>query len=355
MVLLGAGASCSGDGDDDGGDGGDAAALGLAEAVASLPLMEGLPDDVVFGDLARAADVAGVELSGGPGDETVLRSIGAITGGPVGDDGELSPVSVRLPELGGYDQLGEMAAFADELGWSLADVDGFAEYRGVHNRVTVFAGDFDEDRLTAALGPPEDGVWVAGDPDQGAGSGSGAGAEPTAARPTGDPLWLALVDDRLVVARNEAVLAGVRSGTGSTLADDPIFRPLTEALDEAGAYAATLSGRTLAAPEACPTALPEAIAGVASGIADDDGPVVVLAYANASPAGADANAAALASLLAEGASSRSGRPWSGQVEVEGIDVEGPTVVARLRLRDGASPSLWFDVVRDADNIVSSCA
>lgn len=359
-------AACSSGGDDDSSGGGGAAGDGIAAQLASLPARSGSDAaTVAFGDLAQAAELAGVELTGSPdGDladddlQALLRTLNAVTGGPLGES-ERSSVAAVTPEAAHAERLQELAAFVDEVGWSVFDVDRFVEYQVPPNIVTVMEGRFDEDRLTEALGEPDDGVWVVGNPE-------GLSVDETSpARPIGEALWISLVDDdRLIVTRTAEDMEAVRSGDGESLADADALAALAEALDGEDVYSAVLydgpTGADLgrSSPEdaeaMCREALPEPVVGVGTGITDDDGPVMVVAHLHVDGAAAGANAEALEALVTDGASMRTRQPWSESLEVDSVEADGNVTVARFRLVDPSDAGMWRQVLLERDNLVSSC-
>jgi hypothetical protein len=364
VVLLVA-AGCS-SGDDGGGGGLGAGGGAVGDRLEQLPLPSSLDSEAIFsvgyGDLAEAASLAEVELSGsadGGGDvDQMLQQVLAMTGGPLGDD-ERSPVVALTPEAAHIERLVDVQEFIDEVGWSVFDVRQFVESQTQPDMVTVMEGEFDEDRITEALGEPEDGVWVAGDPE-----GLDIGGS-SAARPIGEPLWLSLVDDRLVVARTAEDMDAVRSSDGPSVADDEVMAGLAEGLDGAGVYSALLYRGDLAFPgtgsatpdevEArCEDALPEPFVGVGVGIADDDGPVVVLTYVHTDDSAAEATAEALQGLVEDSASASDGQPWSEIFEIDEIGADGNVTVARLRPTDPGSAAIWRQLVLQRGNLVSFC-
>lgn len=360
-------AACSSGGDDDDGGGG-AGGDGIAGHLASLPARSGNdPSTVAFGDLATAAELADVDLteleipSSGDADamQPLLQAVNAMTGGPV-DESESSSVAAVTPDAAHVERLVELAAFVEEVGWSVLDVDRFVEYQVPPNVVTVMEGRFDEDRLNEALGEPDDGVWVVGDPD-----GDLSLNDVSAARPIGEALWLSLVDDdRLVVTRTAEDMEAVRSGEGESLADEDALTTLAEALDGEDVYSAVLHDGPMGAdlgrvtPEQveamCEEALPEPVVAVGTGITDDDGPVMVLAHLHADGDAAEANAEALEALVAGGASMRTREPWSETLEVDSVEADGNVTVARLRLVEPSRAGLWRRILLERDNLVSSC-
>jgi len=368
LAILLLPAACS-SGDDDGGGGLAGDGDGVAATLASLPLPSSVDEDaaltVAYGDLARAAQLAGIELPESPEaaelDEQ-LAVLNTITGVLVSDDGERTPVAVVPPEAAHVEQLVDVEAFVDDVGWSVFDVRRFVELQAQPDNLTVMEGEFDESRLTEALGEPEDGVWIAGNPD-------GMDIDDiTPARPVGEPLWLTLDDERLVVARSADQMEAVRDGgTGTpTLADDDVMVALAEAVDAADAYSALLYRGTLSfdfasvvetpeqAEELCAAALQEPFAGVATAITDDDGPVFVLAYVHADADAAEANAETLEGLVDEGTSLRTRGPWSDQFEVDDIATDGPVLTARLRPTDATPAAIWQQLVLQRENLVTYC-
>ena len=343
-------AACSSGGE----EGGSADSVAASLAVMP-PRPEHVSSDITYGDLAEAADLAGVELPDLPADgdegdvEDVLRSLTAMTGGPAPDGGDLSPVVAALPSASHFDAMEDLPGFAEEVGWSIVDVDGFVD---IGPAATVLQGDFDEDRLTEALGDPgDDGVWIAGNQD-----GTTDTLDRTAARQLGEALWLSLVDDRLVVTHDADVMATVRAvgeGEGESLADNETLASLAEGLDGVGVYSALLTDLPPISRVACDESL-EDYRGVAVGIADDDGPVVVLVYDHADAAAAAANAATVEHLVTDGESLASGEPWSERLAVDDITTDGARVVARLRPTEPAGAGIWRQIYAANDNLVALC-
>ena len=365
LLLL---AACSSDDDGGGGlsgGGGD----GVEAMLGSLPIPSSVDEDatlvVAYGDLARAARLAGVELPESPDAaafEEQIAAIGAITGQQVSDDGERAPVAVVPPEAAHVEQLIDVEAFVDDVGWSVFDVRRYVELQAPPDNVTVMEGGFDEARITEALGEPDGGVWTAGDTE-----GLDI-ANTTPARPLGEPLWLALDDDRLVVTHAADEMEAVQGGGSGTptVADDDVMVALAGAVDDADVYSALLYRGTLSfdfasgvetpeqVEEQCADALQEPFAGVATAIADDDGPVFVIAYVHADADAAEANAETLQGVVDEGSSLRTGEPWSEQLEVDEIATDGPVLTARLRPIDPARTAMWQQLVLQRDNLVTYC-
>jgi hypothetical protein len=371
-LVLVAGACSDGDGSDGlegaGGSEGSVGGVGtIAGGLAALPESGEDTESIVWGDMARAAEIAGLERPDDPGDsEAVVDYLQPLTAGRVDPD-TTAPVMVVPPEAAGADRLAEMDAFADELGWSLLDVDRFIERQTAPDIVTVMEGRFDEGAITDALGEQSEGLWVAGDPD----------GEPfqqdlqdiTVARPLGQSLWMGLDGDRLTVARSpDSAESAGSDGEGPTLADDEPLAELAAALDAEDPYAAMLVRPGLSAdpvnmratPEMadalCDAVLPAETTAVATGLTDDDGPVYLIALAHGSSGAADANARALEELIAEGSSIATRRSWSDLVTLDGVEVTGDdrVVVARLRQTEPGPPGLWYQIVQQRESLVSHC-
>lgn len=288
-----------------------------------------------------------------------------LTGG-ISTAGDGARAVVPLPYLIGPQWFTALAEVDDELGWTPADIRQFIEYAAPPNSATVMTGDFPLERLSAAMGPPSNGVWLLGpddfeiDPQ-----------ERTAARQLGESLRLALDGDRLVVARSlpitRLVLATVQGGPGATLAEDPLIGALAAALDQADAHQATLlSGLDFGAPPAAaqstdgagaPLVLPERFDALAlgGGMAGDE-VVGLLAYAHTDVDAAERNASGLDDLISNGSSLISDRPWAESIErhsIEVIDIDGVSVVlARLHLAEDRSTSLLVRWAEMWDGIVT---
>lgn len=381
-LLVGA---CGGDDDDSGGGsgaGGSGASGGsgsggdletVAGALAAVPAggsggSGGEHQTVLWGDLGRAAAIADVTV---PEDHTDADAVAdyfqILTNGRVDAD-TASPVLVLPPAEAGAARVAQIEEFTDEMGWNLLDVARFVERQTLPDMLTVLEGAFDEGALTEAMGEPvSDGLWAAGDPE--AEDFSQDLNDRTAARPLGQTLWMDLDGERMALARRRATAeaaAGAGSGgDAATLADDEVYAALAGGLDSAEVYGAMLVSPGLTAgprqltPEqataVCDGALPAPTAGVATGIAEDDGAVYVLTLAHDSPEAAEANAAAVEEIVAEGESLVSRERWSDMVTLDGVDVtDGSVVVARLRPVETGPPALWYQLVMERDGLVSHC-
>lgn len=372
VVLAGA---CSDEGDS--GRGSDVGLRSLSAALEVLPESGEEVETVLWGDLVTAAELTGFDRPDDPSDEEAVADyLVRVTAGRT-DSGPREPVLVVPPDVAGVERSAGLDAFAEELGWSILDVDRFVERRTPLDVVTVLEGSFDEGRFDQAMGEPSEGMWVAGDPDAEDFEQDLDGA--TAARPLGVSLWHGLAGDLLSVAPARGTAAAARDAAAGdsrepALADDEALAGLAEGLDAQDPYAALLvrPGLDLAANvpagaqpagSSCDHALPEATTAVATGIAADAGrlPVYLVALAHETAAAADANGNALERIVADGVRAASNQPWSELVTVEGVDVsdDGLVVVARLRPIEPSPgnlgpPTLWYDLIIQRDALVAHC-
>jgi hypothetical protein len=379
LPALLIGVTACGDDDDGGGGGafggGEGAAGDLetiAGSLASLP-DNGEDQTIVWGDLARAAEIAGLDRPTYPADEQAMVDyLMTVTGTRSEETDTGTPVAVMPPEAAHAESAADQTAFVDDVGWSLLQVDRFVERQSPPDSITVLDGDFDEDALTDALGEPTDGVWEAGSGEPGEVDVAGS----TPARPLGESLWLALAGDGgpLTVTRDPGTSAEVGDALAGdadgVLDDDVSLAALATALDDQSAYGALLLrpgingvsalGQSVSPEQAeqlCDQLLPQPTAAVATGVtADDDGPVILIALAHVSAEAASANADALEEMVTNGSSILSNEPWSERLELDGVETTGHdlVVVARLRPVERIGTRLWYDIVMRRDNLVTAC-
>jgi hypothetical protein len=379
-VLTITSATACGD-DDTGGTGDPDAAPRLdtvTGALATLPEAGAEPTGILWGDLARAAEIAGLERPTDPTDGDAVRAyLQGLTGvrpDAAARDGGTT-VALVPPQVARIEPSTDLGLFVDDVGWSILQVDRFVEVDPTGDGVTVLEGTFDDDALTAALGDAGDGTWVAGSAEP----GGVAPDDRSPARPIGESLWLSGGDRHLSISRSpdaiEAATA-LRGRGDDGLGADPVLAGLATALDEQSAYAALLVRPGINDPAVgilgagsagtgdpaddiaafCDQLLTEGTTGVATGVAEHDGTVIVVALAHESPAAAAANAAALEEMIANGTSRYAERPWRDLVELDGIvtTAEDLVTVARLRPSDPADTNLWYDLVQTRDTLVNSC-
>jgi hypothetical protein len=377
LVLAVPAVGCGDDDDGGGGAFGGGADAGLANvsgALAALP-DNGEDQTVVWGDLARATEIAGLERPTDLADtDAVLDYLMAVTGTVRDEDDTREPVAVVPPDVAQIDRAADIQGFTDDVGWNILQVDRFAERQSPPDSITLLDGDFDDADLTTAMGEPTDGVWVAG-------SGGEPGEldvdEISPARPLGESMWLSRNggDGLLSVTRSAesaatADAAAAGNPKGAVLGDDASLAGLAGALDEQEAYGALvvrpgingLGAVGAVTPEQaerlCGEMLPEPTAALATGItADDEGPVLLVVLAHLSSDAASANADALETIVTEGGSVVSGQPWSERFTLDGVETTGDDdliVVARLRPTEAIGARLWYDVVVQRDSLVTSC-
>jgi hypothetical protein len=121
---------------------------------------------ISMADIDRAADAAGIERPGDTTDEdAVFEYLQLMSGHSI--DGDEPPVATLFPSPAELAHLApdRLPEFIDEVGWSVIDVSWFVEQSQPPQVFTVMGGDFDEDRLTNAMGSPEGDLWRLGGED----------------------------------------------------------------------------------------------------------------------------------------------------------------------------------------------
>ena len=320
---------------------------------------------VAMADLDRAAQLAGVERPPDAGNvDAVIEYANAVTGIPASDSEGPADVAALTPATAHVERLAEVDQFDDELGWSIADVSWFAEAQTPPNTFMVAGGDFDEARMSDAMGERQDGMWRLGGED-----GEVDVSNVTAARPLGESLRLALDDGRLIVGRSTPPVEEVVDGGARTLADNEVLGSLAQAMDDNDAYSAMFVAGGLfaidpavllrggdpeeALAQAQEQVLPQPFLGVAGGITSaDDEPVVLFAYVHPNAEAAQANADALRRIVEQGQSLQSREPWSNLLTVDDISADGATVVARLGLGEQGKPQLPYHILTSRDSLVT---
>ena len=285
----------------------------LAAVPASTPLLAS------FADVGRVLELDGVERPpGDAGDDRVADLARAVTG--------LGTKRVVPGELGRIAR--KATSMRAEVGFSVADVDQWVEAGTPPNQVTRVTGRIATDAVVAAATTFEpyaatavrstrDGFEVirfGGDNERAPGSSS-------TWRRIGVGGRFAVRDGTFVWAANDATIdaaLAATAGRGSLLAT-PGVAAVAGAVDEHPVYAALLAGPS---PGDRWTAS-------AIGFYEEGGArraVVALAYSESTRrAGLDE----LRTLLAEGRSLRTGRPWAEVVTVVEVVASGATVIAVL--------------------------
>ena len=245
LCLAVAAAACSGTSSESGDveSGASVDAGQWEQRLALLPLIDPAEEsvEVTMGDLAAAAELAGVEWPASGGDPT--DSLVALAGVGAG------PVAVPLPRF--VQTLG--AALLDELpavaGWNLDELAWVVHAAAPPTETTVGAGRIDVDAMAGVLG--EDGPpWRLGE---------GEDLEPSLEDPhpldqLGRPVTLTVVDGVLGLSTVSTGIDAL-SGTGPTMADVEPVRRLVALADERGCYGVTVYADDVGTTMVC--SLPE--------------------------------------------------------------------------------------------------
>lgn len=350
--------ACSDDGGGGGGGGGDQA-FSIAASLEQIPAQataESGFTQVFVGDLDAATEAAGLDRPDGEDVEEITRWLQALTNGPTPD----GPAPVFVPIAEALSSRGpiQVDEFEDLLGWSVVDVRTFVEAPNPPQRISVFTGSFDRKTIEAASAvEPLDGS----DDFLSAGEGDDLATNLEERVPwdqLGRPLRMAVEGDRLVASLTTPLLEAW-ADDDETLADDPGFAAVAEALDGAGAVSAALfqgdfgdSGLNVTADvlervEESMAATPFDTVGIGWSV-DDGEAVVTVAYHFADDADASTGVEEIEAVFEEGASLRSGQPLSQLIELTSIEADGPVVVARLTPAAERPPSIAVEMVMSRD-------
>lgn len=302
--------------------------------------------ELYFGDVVAAEAVIGRDRPSTEDIDIYLEHLGLITGLP-NEDGP----SVIVPfTLFPQQRLVDLDEIEAELGWTVADVDWFIEMNLAPESFGVFGGTFDEAKLTAAMGEPNDGVWGIGNDSLEVDI-----SQITPARRLGESVQIAHDNGALIMSKRSQLVRRALAD-GERLSDVTELRAIAEALHDRDAYAgAILANYSFSAgPDVGPSTegmfLPAEFTAIGVGFGPADQTSV--AYWHTDEAAAQANADALAELVAEGTSVRRGAPWSELIASVEIEVDGPLVVARLHLTDNARPDLLLQSIMARDGLAA---
>ena len=353
VLAAGCGSGVSGDGD--AGPAGDAGDGGVQAALSFVPAIEGAADFVVVNDIAAAADAAGLTAPDpGASEQEVGAYLSPLSG--VGDDSTVAVAPSDLLIQSAIDDAG----WRDEVGFGVIDLTGDVTSGQPPDDLQTFFGDVDEAAVEQAV--TTDPSWSGELEEVEHGDltywswGDDGGIDPqrvSTVRRLGESARLFVDDDAGVAywanttATMEAAL-DTFTGDAPSLADDPELGPMAAALDDLGAYSAVLTadGATFAGGGEL-----EPYDAVASGAAVVDGqPRLLLVYANPDEATAQANAATLADLVADGESSANGRPWSDALGAGEIEVDGTLVTASFPTEDAR---LWNGIFLQRDSLLAT--
>jgi hypothetical protein len=265
------------------------------------------------------------------------------------------------------------------LGFDVNDVDLDIEAGEPPQRFDALAGRFDADTIAAAV--RSDPEWSPElETDEHLGIPYYRWGEDhqqdlsrrDAVRPLGRGGRLAVVDDTVLWTHwtegIELMIATVQGEQPSLAEVEPVAR-IARALEEHGGFSAHLAadvsrfdiGHTAIADlargdlpddvlerlEGAPALVPYAVLGAGVGV-DEDGWYQIIALAHTDEEQAEANAAQLDVVLAEGLSVANGRPWVEIVEAWTITTEGTVTVAVLRTD---ARNLWSQIVLSPDLVL----
>ena len=317
LVLLGMtlAAGCGGDragGDEQGW------IVGLLDRI---PAAGGSAEFLMVVDMAGAAAAGGVAVPapGAPADE-------------IADFLFALPRDTLVPDLL-QDPFPDFDALTRELGIDAALVTAAIMASNPPETYQVLAGDFDPAAVDTAV--RSDSVW--GDlltTAEHQGVAYYAWGEDfesdlrrvTAVRPQGRGGRLALDDGWLYWVPWTAGIEGlIDAGAGRTasLADDPGFARVAAALEAAGVYSAVLTDRGL-------DETASALAIGAGGGGDEAGAFWVIAAVHNSAAEAEAAAAEVERVLADGSTSATRQPWSERVSDVQVTLDDALMVVTVR-------------------------
>ncbi len=344
-LLLGlTAAACGGDDEGLAGDAGSVAGM-----LDQLPASGSMRDQVIYGNLARLREAAGIDPPTGAVDDYVHELIDAASNGWV----VAEPFRTRA--LSGD--------FTAEIGFDLTDIDASIEAGLPPDQLAIFAGRIDDgavDRALTTFEPfaddldrdEQDGVTTYRFGEEGEFQIENI----SAARPLGESLRLGVTAGSVLWTRSDAVLdeaIEVSRGDGRSLADVDGFRETADALDEAAVHTAVLlgdpSGFGLADPtvilgddvtpeqieameaEIAATAVPRwEVAAVAERLMGDDYEMLIVLW-HADADAATTSAERLEAQLLEGQSFRTGEPWSTLCSDPTVEHDGQLVTATCTL------------------------
>jgi hypothetical protein len=351
VAVLAAGA-CGGGGDDD-----DSADGTMRAQLARIP---GTPD---YRQLTLVADHAAARAA------FDLERLGT----DASDDDVIDQLlelglraEIGFPALTDLEQTREQAAFRSELGFHAGSLDSVATSGVPPHTLEVYVGAIERDDVAAAV--ESDPVWSDELEDEEhldlpywawLGSGEIDRERITVARPLGQSLRVAVVDDGVVlVTHTDEVIDDaleVAAGEGRSLADHDDLGPLADRIDAAGAIAALFTDEPW--PIHDPAAVDEPLlpwVALTSAVAlDDDGdPSLVVVLAHDDDAAAEENAARLEAIVDDGVSNQTRDPWSEILDAPTVTVDGRFVELRAGVEGGAA-RLWQQLVLVQDSLLAT--
>ena len=337
---------------DDGGGGGSGGDGSLTALLASVPDSSENRRFVVYDDHARARALVAVEPPADPTDEDDVGEYLVELSGPEPDD-----LALNVSSFFDGDTLRAATGWAVEFGVPVGAMDSTVVAGELPDHIRIADGTFDVERVgDAVLADPFWGDVVVEESYAGRSYldwGDDNDFERiTAVRPVGQAGQLAVSTDRVIRTNTrEGVEAALdaEAGERSSLADDPAFRSVAEALDAAGIHAALLTDEPWsAAIDGDPLSGVEVIGlGTARSAEGDDELVVVLRAEDADAAAR--NADGLRAIIENDESLTRQVAWSEVLEIIDLSAEGELTVARLATENNR---LFTDVVFARDNLLA---
>lgn len=328
---------------------GDTAGLGTGDAysvegaLAELPAPEYEEFEVRTADLTAASTLSGLDRPTQPDPDEVLPWIGPLTGLPVegsgqGEDADYAPVPVVLPEMTNPQQVRRIKDFDELTGWSLVDVDSYAEAVTAPKPVAVLTGDFDGSTL-ADLPKVKGEIRTVGEgPDH-----DHDLAKSSPVSPSGQPIRMVEDDERLLVSPSTDLADAWLRGPDETMADHPVAGALAKALDESDVVSAQITVRpdfrdafaskpgddAAAARQQAADSPTHPFDAVGLGWSAKGGEPVIVATYHFEDASAAADSVEELTKVFEDGKDMRGEALSTDVTVSEIDSDGPVVTAQL--------------------------
>lgn len=318
----------------------------LAQLPAGLE-PDGAGVELYFGDIRRAQEIAGIELPPIDDPTAFVDQFKYLLGTPP-ESGRAVMLPNRLFE---NQQLARVDEIDAELGWSVADVDYYIEQALATYSIGVYGGSFDDAKLTAAMGDPQEGLWRLGGEDL-----SINVADVSPARPTGEAVVTAVDGDQLIMSRAADPVRRTLDPDAKRLSDITEFVTVMQTLEDTGAYGGLLLANQLfmAGPDAFgqpeEAYLPAQFTILAAGMGPGNQASYV--YWALDNDGANAIAAAIETFIAEGISPGTGHPWSSMFSSVKTHVDDQLVVATFDLVEGTSPNVLLRIIFARDGLAA---
>lgn len=338
-------AACGGDGGGGLASGEDYSVLG---ALGELPAS--MADDgevrIYTADLTAATEAAELERPTSVEGDALVDWIGTLEGFGVEPGG--GQVFVPMAPVFNVNHLRRHEGFAEELGWSLLDVDSVVEVRSGPGSFAVVAGDF-------ADSAPAGDERTEGVRSVGSGEDLQVNVDDTSdARPSGVPLHQAREEGRIAVTTTPAAAQDWLAGQEETLADDEPLAAAARALDDADVLSAMLFTGTFLDLETAVAgsvvvdadveglvdlvpADPFSAVGVGWGLDDAGTAEITLAYVFDDDAAAEAAVAPLERQFAEARTLFMGQSLEDLLTPTEVVADGPVTVVTASIPRGSSP------------------